>query len=111
MGFRSVHSGIPHNADATWRTSRLCRLPARRTDKPASGMTNDQRPTTTETAPPRFIDRALNWIERVGNTLPDPAALFLILLFVVWGLSAVLAPIAFTEIHPRTGDPIRVLNL
>ena len=28
----------------------------------------------------------------MGNTLPDPAALFLILLFVVWGLSAVLAP-------------------
>jgi p-aminobenzoyl-glutamate transporter AbgT len=29
-------------------------------------------PTEAGTAPPRFIDRALNWIERVGNTLPDP---------------------------------------
>ncbi|HEX6309483.1 MAG TPA: AbgT family transporter [Longimicrobiales bacterium] len=74
-------------------------------------MTNADRPTQTETAPPRFIDRALDWIERVGNMLPDPAALFLILLFIVWGLSALLAPIAFTEIHPRTGEPIRVLNL
>ena len=33
-------------------------------------------PTEPGTAP-RFIDRALNWIERAGNTLPDPAALFL----------------------------------
>ena len=62
-------------------------------------------------APPRFIDRALNWIERAGNALPDPAALFLILLFVVWGLSALLSPMTFAEIDPRSGEPIRVLNL
>jgi aminobenzoyl-glutamate transport protein len=59
----------------------------------------------------RWVDRALNTIERVGNMLPDPAALFLILLFVVWGLSALLAPIQFAEIDPRTGDPLVVNNL
>ncbi|HSJ31229.1 MAG TPA: AbgT family transporter [Longimicrobiales bacterium] len=68
-------------------------------------------PTEAGTAPPRFIDRALNWIERAGNTLPDPAALFLILLFVVWGLSALLAPMSFSEIDPRTDAPIQIVNL
>jgi aminobenzoyl-glutamate transport protein len=74
-------------------------------------MTKADRPTETHAAGPRWVDRALNWIERVGNMLPDPAALFLILLFVVWGLSALLAPIQFAEIDPRTGDPLQVLNL
>ncbi len=61
-------------------------------------------------APPRLIDRALNTIERVGNKLPDPAALFLILLVVVWILSALLAPMTFTEIDPRNGQPIKINN-
>jgi aminobenzoyl-glutamate transport protein len=74
-------------------------------------MNRTDPPTQAGTAPPRFVDRALNWIERAGNTLPDPAALFLILLFVVWGLSALLAPMSFAEIDPRTGEPIQILNL
>ncbi len=62
-------------------------------------------------APPRAIDRMLNAIEVVGNKLPDPAVLFVICLVVVWGLSALLAGVAFTELDPRTGDPIVVNNL
>ncbi|HUP64188.1 MAG TPA: AbgT family transporter [Thermoanaerobaculia bacterium] len=62
------------------------------------------------TDPPRWIDRALNWIERVGNKLPDPAALFLILMFAVWVISALLAPVQFSEIDPRTGQPIVIKN-
>lgn len=58
----------------------------------------------------RLLDRALNWIEVAGNKLPDPAVLFLILLFVVWVLSALLAPVAFSELDPRTGEPIQVQN-
>jgi aminobenzoyl-glutamate transport protein len=58
----------------------------------------------------RWIDRALNTIERLGNKLPDPAALFLILLVVVWVLSALLAPVSFTEIDPRNGQPIKINN-
>ncbi|MCG8528902.1 MAG: AbgT family transporter [Opitutales bacterium] len=53
----------------------------------------------------------LGWIERTGNKLPDPAILFLIALFIVWLLSAVLAPVEFTEINPRDGEPIEVVNL
>lgn len=64
-----------------------------------------------------FVDRALNWIEVVGNKLPDPAMLFFIALVLVWILSAFLAPIEFSEIDPRTinaenpqGQPIRIVN-
>lgn len=66
--------------------------------------------TPPDAKPPRWLDRALNGIERAGNMLPDPAALFLILLLVVWALSALLAPISFGEIDPRTGEAIRVSN-
>jgi aminobenzoyl-glutamate transport protein len=58
----------------------------------------------------RWIDRALNTIERLGNKLPDPAALFLILLVAVWILSALLAPVSFAEIDPRNGQPIKINN-
>lgn len=60
---------------------------------------------------PGFINRALGGIEVVGNKLPDPAVLFLISLILVWILSALLAPVAFTEIDPRSGQPIEVNNL
>lgn len=58
-----------------------------------------------------FVDKALNLIETVGNKLPDPAALFLILLFVVWGISWLLSGISFAEIDPRTSKPIVINNL
>ncbi|HSK70448.1 MAG TPA: AbgT family transporter [Pyrinomonadaceae bacterium] len=60
--------------------------------------------------PSGFVDKALNAIETIGNKLPDPAALFLILLFVVWILSAILSNVAFTEIHPMTKQPIAINN-
>jgi aminobenzoyl-glutamate transport protein len=60
---------------------------------------------------PRWIDRALTTIERLGNKLPDPAALFLLLLIFVWVMSALLAPVQFAEIDPRNGKPIQVNNL
>lgn len=55
--------------------------------------------------------RILDSVERIGNKLPDPAALFVLLLLVVWGLSAVLAPLQFSEIDPRTGNAIQITNL
>ena len=57
-----------------------------------------------------WLNRALNAIEVAGNKLPDPAMLFLILLVVTWIISALLASVQFTEVDPRTGEPIRVLN-
>jgi aminobenzoyl-glutamate transport protein len=62
-------------------------------------------------APPRGpVARMLDWIERVGNRLPDPAILFVLLLGVVWLISWALSSIAFTEIDPRSNAPIRVQN-
>jgi aminobenzoyl-glutamate transport protein len=74
-------------------------------------MTEEKQATKAESKePPRFIDKVLNTIERVGNKLPDPAALFLLLLFVVWILSAIFAPFQFAEVDPRTGKPIVINN-
>ncbi len=63
--------------------------------------------------PPRrraWLDRALDLVEAAGNRLPDPALLFLLLMIAVWVLSALLAPVAFSSVHPRTGEAIRVVN-
>ena len=69
-------------------------------------------PSPQTGAPSRSLQmRALDWIERVGNRLPDPALLFLILLVTVWVLSALLAQFEFTHIDPRSGAPVSVVNL
>ncbi len=62
--------------------------------------------TNQEKIKSSFLDRTLNLIETIGNKLPDPAALFLILMFVVWALSAILSNVTFTEIDPRSGQAI-----
>ena len=56
------------------------------------------------------IARALNTVERVGNKLPDPAALFIALLFIVWALSWLLSFVEFSTIDPRSGEPLVVIN-
>ncbi len=57
-----------------------------------------------------LVDRFLNWIERTGNKLPDPAMLFFYLMVIVWVFSAALAPFDFGEIDPRTGEALLVQN-
>ena len=49
------------------------------------------------------VERLLHWVERVGNRLPDPAALFVIALFGVWIASALLAGHEFT-LPAKDGD-------
>jgi aminobenzoyl-glutamate transport protein len=65
-----------------------------------------------------LLQHALDGLEKWGNRLPDPAVLFIFGLFLVWGLSALLAGVDFTEVDPRSkteaspdGSPIRVQNL
>src|SRR3954470_8617344 len=58
-----------------------------------------------------FLERTLNAVERLGNRLPDPAALFVLLLFAVWVSSALLASVRFSEIDRRNGQPITIRNL
>lgn len=61
-------------------------------------------------APAGRLDRILAAVERAGNRLPDPALLFVLLLGVVWVVSALLAPVEFADIDPRTKAPLRVEN-
>ncbi|MEM8659735.1 MAG: AbgT family transporter [Pseudomonadota bacterium] len=62
-------------------------------------------------SPPSSINQTiLNAIERTGNRLPDPAVLFIALLFIVWVLSWLLSYFSFTAIDPRTGEAIEVAN-
>lgn len=66
----------------------------------------------TETLPRRgVLMRLLDGVERIGNRLPDPALLFLILMVAVWVLSWLLSGVEFGAIDPRSGEPIRVANL
>jgi p-aminobenzoyl-glutamate transporter AbgT len=58
-----------------------------------------------------LIVRMLDFLEWSGNKLPDPAVLFLIGLFVTWGLSFWLSKMTFTEIKPGATDPVQVTNM
>ncbi len=64
----------------------------------------------TETVKTSRVQRALDTVERVGNKLPDPAVLFIALLFIVWILSWLLSYVAFSIVDPRTGEPLVVVN-
>jgi len=52
----------------------------------------------------------LGTVERVGNKLPDPAVLFIALLFIVWILSWLLSYVTFDVFHPATGERIQIVN-
>jgi len=50
-------------------------------------------------------------VERIGNKLPDPAVLFIALLFIVWVLSWLLSYVSFNVIDPRSGEALVINNL
>jgi aminobenzoyl-glutamate transport protein len=58
-----------------------------------------------------LVQRALAAVERAGNRLPDPAFLFIALLFIVWFLSWAFSGIDFGLADPRTGQPLVINNL
>ncbi|CAM3946664.1 AbgT family transporter [Pseudoalteromonas byunsanensis] len=57
------------------------------------------------------VTRFLNFIERVGNKLPDPAMIFLFSMLLIWLLSWLFSTTQFESIDPRTGQAIVVHNL
>ena len=59
---------------------------------------------------PGRVERALAAVERVGNKLPDPAVLFIALLFIVWILSWLFSYMDFSVIDPRTGKALIINN-
>lgn len=69
-------------------------------------------PTPDRTATPRgWLARSLDAVERIGNRLPDPAVLFVLLMVLAWVVSALLSNMTFAEIDPRSGKPIEIRNL
>ena len=58
-----------------------------------------------------FLGKALDWIEKTGNKLPDPAMLFVFAMLIVWVLSFFLSGMSFTAEDPRTNEPIQIINL
>ncbi len=69
-------------------------------------------PVQTITPAPRGpVMVFLDFIEWLGNKLPDPAVLFVLGIFVIWTLSAVCSSIVFTETLPGKTEPIQIVNM
>ncbi|HSQ89648.1 AbgT family transporter [Romboutsia sp.] len=58
-----------------------------------------------------LLNKVLNGIERVGNKLPDPVTIFMILCIVVFVLSTVIAKSEVSVVHPSTNETINAINL
>jgi aminobenzoyl-glutamate transport protein len=58
-----------------------------------------------------LIDRFLFVIEKVGNKLPDPATLFLLLCLLVMVISWIVFLTGSSVEHPGTGEPVSVKSL
>ena len=67
--------------------------------------------STQEQLQDNSSNRFLEAVEQIGNKLPDPAILFVALLFIVWVLSWLLSYVTFDLIDPRTGEAVVVKNL
>lgn len=70
-----------------------------------------RRPTREKPAARPVLARALDVIERVGNRLPDPITIFVILAIVVLAASWITARLGVTAIHPKDGSLIAPVNL
>src|SRR5688500_7295571 len=70
-------------------------------------MTQSPGPAANST----WFQRFLTIIERVGNALPHPATLFVMLAALVVLLSYVLNAWGWEVVHPGTGKTVGVLNL
>ncbi len=57
------------------------------------------------------LGRALDLLERVGNRLPDPATIFVLLALLVVVASVVVSQLGVQVPHPKDGTPILAENL
>ena len=65
----------------------------------------------SETTKKKRLDRILDSIERVGNKLPAPITLFLMLSGIVIVLSAILSAIGVSVVNPANGETVKPVNL
>lgn len=59
----------------------------------------------------KWMNSALNWIEKAGNKLPDPLILFVWISSIVLVLSWVLSLMQVSAVHPVSQETIKVVNL
>lgn len=59
----------------------------------------------------RLIDHSLNFVEKAGNKLPDPATIFLILMIGIVFISWIFSMMGVSAIHPASGQTITITNL
>ena len=59
---------------------------------------------------PSLFMRFLNRVEIVGNKLPDPVTIFVILWFLIIGISAIVANSGVTAVHPGTGETVAAVT-
>ena len=64
-----------------------------------------------EIKPDKGLYRILNWVERVGNLVPNPAILFVGLAAIVVAASWVVSNTGITVQHPATNETISAVNL
>lgn len=60
---------------------------------------------------PSFLQRTLNWTEKVGNALPHPATLFALFALAALLLSALGHILGWEVVHPGTKEIVRPINL
>lgn len=58
-----------------------------------------------------LMERFLNGVEFVGNKLPDPVSLFILLALLTIALSAIFGAMGVEAVHPGTHKTIKVINL
>lgn len=69
-------------------------------------------PSTREKPKRRPVfDRALDSVERIGNRLPDPISIFVLLALLVLVASWITARLGVTAVHPKDGSLITPVNL
>ena len=73
-------------------------------------MNNNNKGFIMENTSPTALQRVLNKVEVWGNKLPDPAALFILLMVIVWVLSWALSGIDFNVVDPRSGNALEINN-
>ncbi|MBX3747659.1 MAG: AbgT family transporter [Verrucomicrobiae bacterium] len=67
--------------------------------------------SASSSVPHGWVARFLNGIERIGNRLPEPVVLFVVIAVVIPLASALAATAGWTLIHPGTGEPLQAVNL
>lgn len=74
-------------------------------------MPSDDAIAPNELKSEKKLYRILNFVERVGNLIPNPAMLFVGLAALVVIVSAIASSAGLSVAHPATGETVRVVNL